>query len=76
MEETVEYIEFRLKTAGLREDRRIFIPETYPFIYKYSEGIPRRINNICDMSLLSGYSMQLQEIGPDLIEQVVRAGRA
>lgn len=76
MAETRQYMEFRLQRAGLKEGRKIFAPATYPLIYQHSQGIPRNINNICDMSLLSGYSLQLREIGPDLIEKVVRAGKA
>ena len=35
--------------------REMFTEEGYAFIHKASEGIPRRINNICDMCLLVGF---------------------
>ena len=72
MEEAIQYIEFRLQRAGLKEGKKIFTTEAYRLIYEHSQGIPREINDICDMSLLSGYGLQLQEIGPEVIEQVAR----
>ena len=43
------YISHRLKVAG-RSDR-IFTDEAIALIYEHSGGIPRRINNLCDLCL-------------------------
>ena len=51
--ETKEYIEHRLKVA--QGKRKIFSDEAYEEIYFHSTGIPRRINNICDLALLVGF---------------------
>src|SRR5262249_18566652 len=48
------YIRHRLHTAGLR--REIFTPEAYYLIYKLSHGVARRVNNLCDLSLLDGFT--------------------
>ena len=45
--ETSAYIDHRLEVAG-SQGRRIFAEETYPKIYKYTGGVPRLINTLCD----------------------------
>ena len=45
-EETSSYIDHRLWVAGC-EDPRLFTPGARASIAEHSEGIPRRINNIC-----------------------------
>ena len=51
--ETGEYIYFRMEKAGCT--REIFTADGIKEIYAYSGGIPRKINNICDLALLLGY---------------------
>jgi general secretion pathway protein A len=45
--ETSAYIDHRLEVAG-SQGRRIFAEETYPKIFKYTGGVPRLINALCD----------------------------
>ncbi|MGR5549190.1 AAA family ATPase [Vibrio sp. DNB22_12_1] len=51
--ETVDYITFRLHTAG--GDKQLFDRCSTKLIAKYSHGIPRLINLICDKSLNMSY---------------------
>ena len=53
LEQTREYIKHRLKVSGTTEE--IFNPSATKEIYRYSEGLPRRINVICDHCLITGY---------------------
>lgn len=62
-----EYIEHRLKVAG-REEGELFSEEAYPLIYRYSGGVPRLINTICDSALLVAFADDKSEIGPEEIE--------
>jgi general secretion pathway protein A len=55
LEETTGYIVKRLAWAG-SEDSGLFPPETVREIFKYSQGIPRVINLICEHALLSSYA--------------------
>jgi general secretion pathway protein A len=68
-EETKEYIAFRLERAGRKTP--IFTPDALESIFHFSEGIPRKINNICDLSLLMGFTMKAREIDKNIIEKVV-----
>lgn len=54
MDETRGYVEHRLTHVGWKGDPR-FEPEAYEALYEATEGIPRRINSVCDRLLLSGY---------------------
>ncbi|MDA3793045.1 MAG: AAA family ATPase [Elusimicrobia bacterium] len=63
------YIRHRLKIAG-REDE-LFSPEACEAIYNNSGGIPRRVNSICDLSLLTGYTKKTEIIDSDIISGVM-----
>lgn len=52
-EDSERYILHRLKIAGRGEP--IFTKSAIDLIYECTGGIPRRINRLCDLSLLSGY---------------------
>lgn len=66
---TRSYIEHRLKIAGCREP--IFTDPSHSAIYKYSQGIPRLINTICDNALLEGYLVKKKVVEDAIIEDVV-----
>lgn len=54
LEDTQHYIEHRLKCAG-STGKPEFEPEAFQAIFNASQGIPRRINAVCDRLLLLGY---------------------
>ena len=67
--ETREYIIHRLGVAG--SSKGIFGEETHRLIYEASDGIPRRINNICDMCLLVGFGMRADAIDEGIVRDVI-----
>jgi len=68
LEDTQKYIEHRCNVAGRKE--RAFTDSAYNLIYKSSEGVPRKINNICDISLMSGSSTKASIIDEDIVSAV------
>jgi general secretion pathway protein A len=52
--ETAAYIDHRLEVAG-SQGRRIFADETYAVIYKYTGGVPRLINTLCDTGMMAAF---------------------
>ncbi len=52
--ESVAYIDHRLEVAG-SQGRRIFAEDTYGTIYKYTGGVPRLINTLCDTCLMAAF---------------------
>jgi type II secretory pathway predicted ATPase ExeA/predicted nucleic acid-binding Zn-ribbon protein len=65
--ETDEYIMHRLKVAG--SEKRIFSPSAVREVYTFSEGNPRLINIVCDLSLLSGYVEEKPVIEPEIVRE-------
>ena len=70
LKETKEYILYRLKRSGSR-DIAIFDSGSIQEIYRYSKGIPRLINILCDNALLTGFAQEKNRIGKDIIRDVI-----
>ena len=70
-EEVPSYIQARLEKAGLV--RRIFEENALDAVGRASRGIPREINNICDLCLLLGFGARAERIGIDLVQKVAQA---
>jgi general secretion pathway protein A len=71
VEETQAYIEHRLKCAGSTGLPGI-LPAAYEAIFKASNGIPRRINSVCDRLLLFGYLSNKREFDEPDVDEVAR----
>jgi general secretion pathway protein A len=69
--ETYRYVEHRLRIAGLT-GALPFTRRALAKIYKYSRGIPRVINLVCDRALMAGFSNRVREITPTLVTSAVR----
>ncbi len=67
-QEVSQYVLFRLSTAGAG-DRMLFLPGTFPVVYKYAGGTPRLINTLCDAALTCGYADNLPRITAKLVEE-------
>jgi hypothetical protein len=68
--ETAEYIRWRLRVAGCSSDS-LFEPEAIRLVHRFSGGIPRIINNICDNALLTGFSKACAHINATIINDLV-----
>jgi general secretion pathway protein A len=68
--ETGQYIDHRLRTAGLN-GKPIFTPEALTLIGERSRGIPRIINNLCFNALLLGYSEGRNPIASEIVQKAV-----
>jgi len=69
--ETQHYILHRMNIA--HADRPIFNPEAVQIVFETSGGIPRRINQICDMSLFSGFVKKAAEIDAGIVRDAVNS---
>jgi putative secretion ATPase (PEP-CTERM system associated) len=70
--ETREYIEHRLRVVGWRGDEPCFGEEAHVGIYRYTNGIPRRVNVFCDRLLLYGFLEEVREFSAETVEAVGR----
>lgn len=64
-EQTVEYIDFQMGSAGGAQ--KVFEPEAKSLIHDYSNGVPRRINNIATACLIQAATLNLQKISHALV---------
>lgn len=68
-EETAFYITLRLKAAGATQ--RIFTNEAISVIHREAQGIPRCINNLCDLCLLEGMRVEARKIDASAVQAVL-----
>lgn len=71
LEETENYIVQRLRIAGSNGDA-IFEREAATAIFRYSAGIPRVINLLCEHCLVSAFVDQQKLITAEIVDSVAR----
>ena len=65
-EETAAYVAHRLTIAG-GGSAISFTPKALQVVHRYTNGIPRLINLVCDRALLAAYSDRAQRILPEMV---------
>ncbi len=66
-EETQDYIQHRLRVAGHSQPEAVFTIEAVRMLYESTGGIPRRLNRLCDISLLAAMHLGLKTIEPFVV---------
>lgn len=66
--ETAQYISHRLTVAGLRTALP-FAPDAIKRIQRWTRGVPRRINLLCDRAMLGAYSQGLAQVDRATVDQ-------
>ena len=69
-DETREYVRHRLMVAG--RDQPLFTEQACMALFTHTGGVPRLINVIAGNALFEGFGRDAEEIGPEIIEDVVR----
>ncbi|MDA8170128.1 MAG: AAA family ATPase [Nitrospiraceae bacterium] len=67
-EDTRQYILHRLGVAGAEEE--LFSSDAISSVYRFSKGLPRLINTICDNALLEGFLFKAGKIDGRIIDAV------
>ena len=73
IEQTHEYVAHRLGVAG-RADQ-VFTDEAIDLAHDFASGVPRKINNICDIALVVGFSRELDSIDGDWMRRLIQSER-
>lgn len=68
-EETTAYIQHRLRVAGA-DAEDVFDYQALERIHMLTQGIPRRINRLCDLALMVGYAEDRSVITADVVDNV------
>jgi len=69
LEETVEYLDFRVRTAGGAAG--LFLPEAASLVHEYSGGIPRKINHAASLALLEAFGRESRRVNAEILEAVM-----
>jgi len=72
-EDTEAYIQHRINIAG--RNNPIYTEAAFKEIYNYTQGTPRTINNICDLSLVIGFGKHIEQIDADTIIGIIESER-
>ena len=70
-EETAQMIQFRLHSAGLPSDQRLFSPEAIRAIYQFTQGYPRQIALLCHNALEAIVMHDKRLIDETIIEELI-----
>lgn len=68
--ETREYIEHRLEIAGAQK-RQIIKDDAFDLIFRYTGGIPRLTNILCDTAMLCAFAEEASTVTGDLVKVAV-----
>jgi len=66
-QETADYTRHRLTVAGAT-DPALFTDKALKLLHEFSGGIPRRINQLADLALLSGMGKQVTHIDEEMMQ--------
>ena len=67
-----DYIQHRLRVAGATTD--IFELDAIGAIYEATRGIPRLVNQLCDLALVYAFTMESQTVPQSVIIQIMKDG--
>lgn len=67
VDETREYVERRLSVAGAQDPQDLVSSDAVEPLYEYTGGIPRLINTLCDMALLTAYVDEQPRVDADIV---------
>ena len=68
VEELREYLLHRLDRAGIPE-QKLFPADLIGLIHRYTQGIPRLVNSLCDAALQTGFALQSPSITASIIRE-------
>jgi len=67
LEETGAYIRHRLQVAGMNPGQEVFPPAVIRGVHRYTRGIPRLINVLCDRMMLGAYGRNVGRTDIDML---------
>ena len=69
--DTRDYVLHRLRIAGAKDPEALFAPDTFSVIYKYTGGLPRLINTLCDTAMTCAFADNVHSVSVSLINTAV-----
>jgi general secretion pathway protein A len=69
--EVAQYIQHRLQVSGAQDGPKFTLPALWR-IFKYSGGIPRLVNAVCDKALLASFVKRSHRISYSMVGRAIR----
>jgi general secretion pathway protein A len=69
-EDLRSYVRHRLDVAGA-DGREIFAEDAFPELYKYTGGVPRLVNTLCDTAMMAAFNEDRDFVTPGDIASAV-----
>ncbi len=69
-EDTRAYVLHRLDVAG-SHGRALFAEDTFPIIFRYTGGVPRLVNSLCDTALMGAFALERPTVGAEEIHAAI-----
>jgi type II secretory pathway predicted ATPase ExeA len=64
------YVLHRLDVAGA-QGREIFEEDTHPFMFRYTGGVPRLVNTLCDTALMGAFALERDKVGLEEVRAAI-----
>lgn len=71
LEEMSSYIQHRINIAAQRH-AKLFTRGALKYIYQFSNGIPRKINIVCDRALLTAFSLSRPQVTTAIVRVAIQ----
>jgi general secretion pathway protein A len=68
--ELITYVRARLAVAG--RDDEIFTRHAYPAVYRFTGGLPRLINTLCDNAMLVALARDRERVGRGIVRRAAQ----
>ena len=65
------YIHHRLRIAGAEDPEKIFLPDTFPIVFKYTGGLPRLINTLCDTAMTCAFADNIHTVSMSTLNTAI-----
>lgn len=66
-----DYIHHRLRIAGAEDPAGLFTQDTFPVIYKYTGGLPRLINTLCDTAMTCAFADNVRTVSMTVLNTAI-----
>ena len=68
-QDTAAYVAHALRAAGCKHPG-IFTADAVELIHQLTDGVPRRVNSLCDLALIVGFAQEARGVDAALVENV------
>ncbi len=69
--DTRDYIQHRLRIAGAEDPEKIFLPDTFPIVFRYTGGLPRLINTLCDTAMTCAFADNIHTVSMSTLNTAI-----